>query len=398
MTVTIEDTKEVLVGDGATVAWGFNFRVFAPGDVKFSTTSIEGVDSFLEYLTDYTVVLNVDQYANPGGTVTTMSPVPKGVPIVVSRGLDFVRATHFTASIPPNVIEDELDRLTIYAQQLKEQLDRSLHVSAATQAFADVNLRNVPARRGKLIGFDEEGDTQLLEIVGGLIRGPQGVSRVSRVELSAPAVFVQSNNGGWSHNSTIVTFIWTADGVEELRRSITVTFDAGTGLFNAPVAADISSSGGGTTALRIWSIYNSVEDSIQLVAVPVATGAGVSDAFEPAWTGFSAAPVGDVSYNVTNGRVGLSIETAREGTSNSIAATWSAGSIPLAARPTADRVVPCMLRVSSTLVTPGQVTIKHDGGAVFAPFLVTAKMAVASDFVASGTKGLPTGWNVDYPL
>lgn len=401
MTINAEDTKEVLVGDGVNTALPFNFKVDVPEDLYVFTTSYEGVDTPLVLDVDYTVVLNANQNTNPGGTVNTTQPVPKGVPITIMRGMEFVRLNHFTDSVPPHIIEAELDRLTMYALQLKEKLDRSLHVSAATQTFADVNLRNVQARRGKIIAFDDEGNAQLLEIKGEGVPGPQGISRVSRVEVSAPAVFRQASNGDWSHTSVEVSFIWSANGVEELVRTIEVTIDPDTGLFNAPTPVDgITVSGAGTRLLKLSSAYNSIEDFIQLATITMADPIYETGDFTPAWgTGeFASDPVGDVTYTNLHGVVTLSLAAALEGESTDGAMTWDAATLPAGIRPTSTRVVPCKLRYDDSTVVFGQATLNADGSASFAPYSVSGSQLAPGVFQTGEDKGLPADWNVVYPL
>ncbi len=172
MTVSAEDTKEALEGDGATLAWPFDFRIDRAEDLLVFYTSYDGAEPTLELGSDYSVVLHDNQDSNPGGTVTTVLPIPAGVPFIIMRGMVIDQLEEFDTSVPPNIISRVLDRLTQYALQLRERLDRSLHVSAATQSFADVNLRNVQTRRGKLIGFDDDGNARLLAVSNGRCHRP----------------------------------------------------------------------------------------------------------------------------------------------------------------------------------------------------------------------------------
>lgn len=401
MTITTEDTKELFTGDGATVTWPFNFKITDASDLYVYTTSIEGVEFPLE---NWIATLNANQNTNPGGTITTEFPVADGIPGVIMRNMSFTRVNEFTDSIPPHVIEEELDRVTAYALQLRERLDRSVHVSAATQEFADVNLRNVPTRRGKLIGFDltDRANVVLLELRDGMVVGPTGVTRVSRVEVSAPAVFRQDISGVWSHISCVVTFTWLANGVVELTRSITVDIDELNNRFATPtpVAGITVTQDAGKLLTKLYSEYEGVSDYIQLAAIRMADPVYTDDDFAPAWGSgeFTSPPVGDVHATNAAGVVTMSLAAALVAESGSTAMTWDAGSIPAGFRPTEDRTVQCKLRYNDTILTVGAVTIGADGSAVFARYNGQTGGFDAAGWQSGEDKGLPADWCVVYPL
>ena len=58
-------------GNGTTSSFPFAFKVFTAADVYVVRTSASlGPDTVLALTTDYTVALNPNQDASPGGTVT----------------------------------------------------------------------------------------------------------------------------------------------------------------------------------------------------------------------------------------------------------------------------------------------------------------------------------------
>lgn len=404
MTVSVEDTKEVFVGDGETVSWPFDFKVNGPEDLHVLTISVDGTESSLMLSTDYTVTLNVNQNTNPGGVVTTTSPIPPGVPGVIMRRLSFTRIDEFTTSVPPHIIEEELDRLTMYALELRERLDRSLHVSAATQEFADVNLRNVPARRNKLIGFDDSprANAVLLALQGDSVTGPPGVTRVCRVEVDEPAVFHQANNGEWSHTACVVTFIWTANGTVEQTRSIEITIDEANDRFNVPtpVTGITVDQDAGLLLTKLTSTFEGVTDYIQLAVIRMASPVSDSDTFTPTWGSgeFTTPPSGTVACTKAAGLVTMSVSGARVAESDSNAMTWQAGSVPEDFRPASARSVQCKLRYSDSIVTMGVVSVNPDGGVVFSRFNGVTSNYEPTGWQVGEDKGLPTDWCIAYPL
>lgn len=404
MTITVEDTKEPFTGDGVTLTWPFNFKVNTSADLYVFTVSIDGAESPLTLGSDYTVTLNANQNSNPGGTITTAYAIPEGVPGVIMREMSFTRANEFTESVPPHIIEEELDRLTMYALQLREKLDRSLHVSAATQEFADVNLRSVAARRNKVIGFDdsERANAVLLTLQGDTVTGPQGVTRTARVEVSAPAVFHQASNGDWSHTTCTVTFIWSDNGSVVETRAIVVTIDEASDRFNVPtpVTGITVEQDADYLLTKLTSTYGSVTEYIQLAVIRMAAPVYDTDSFTPAWgTGeFTSPPSGTVACKNAAGVVTLTVSGAREAESATSAMTWDAASIPADFRPASARVAQCKVRYNDTLTTVGAVTIGADGSAVFALFNGTTGGFDAAGWQTGEDKGLPSDWCVVYPL
>ena len=123
-------------GDGVTVAFSFAFKVQASTDIEVvSTTTVAAVavDTTLVAGTDYTVALNADQDASPGGSVTATVAPAVGAQITILRNLTLTQG----ASLPnqggfyPKVIENALDKLTMMVQQLYEKTGRALLLSVA---------------------------------------------------------------------------------------------------------------------------------------------------------------------------------------------------------------------------------------------------------------------------
>lgn len=123
-------------GTGSQTAFPFAFKVFASSDVLVVQTDASGNESTLVLNTDYTIALNADQNANPGGTVNMVVAPASGYKLTVGS---VVTATQ-GQSIPnnggfyPKVIENALDRVTILLQQLAENISRTLQFR-----FSDVN-------------------------------------------------------------------------------------------------------------------------------------------------------------------------------------------------------------------------------------------------------------------
>jgi len=121
-------------GNGITTAFPFAFKVFAASEVRVVRTDLASVETDLTMGADYTVALNADQDANPGGTVTATTAPANGFLITVTSQLANLQAMTLTnqGAFYPKVINDALDRATIQIQQVAEQLSRAVKVAISS--------------------------------------------------------------------------------------------------------------------------------------------------------------------------------------------------------------------------------------------------------------------------
>lgn len=124
------------IGDGTgQKTFSFGFFVFTEGDVYVATAATEnGASSTLQQGTDYTVTLNADQEASPGGTITLLAEagLADGAVLVIGSDVDYTQTLDLTnyTRFPPARISEELDRIVVQIQQLVEILGRTVKVDA----------------------------------------------------------------------------------------------------------------------------------------------------------------------------------------------------------------------------------------------------------------------------
>ena len=125
--------------NGAMVAFPFSFKVFTTADVRVVLTDSNSIESDLALGTNYTVALNADQDTNPGGTVTTTATYATGYKITLTSQVQNLQPVTLTnqGGFYPKVINDALDRLTIMAQQLAEQVGRAVKTSISSGTSPD---------------------------------------------------------------------------------------------------------------------------------------------------------------------------------------------------------------------------------------------------------------------
>lgn len=122
------------VGDGTgQKTFSFGFLIFEESDVYVAVaTSSDSEPSDLQQGTDYTVSMNADQSATPGGTITLTSEsgLAKDAVLVIGSAVDYTQTLDLTnyTRFAPERITTELDRIVVMIQQIVELLGRVVQV------------------------------------------------------------------------------------------------------------------------------------------------------------------------------------------------------------------------------------------------------------------------------
>ena len=109
----------------------FGFYIFEKTDVYVATADDPDAQSkMLVYGQDYSVEMNSDQDATPGGTVTLTTPIVKGQIFVVGSAVAYTQNMQLTnySRFPPEIINKAMDRVVVQIQQIVERLGRTLSV------------------------------------------------------------------------------------------------------------------------------------------------------------------------------------------------------------------------------------------------------------------------------
>lgn len=143
-------------GNDVAVDFPFTFKVFDADEVLVVREE-GGAELVLELGVDYTVALNVDQEAAPGGAVTLLAgPLPSGETLTLTSALAPLQPVDLTnqGGFYPRVINAALDRLTILVQQLSERLSRTL-VVPISDGEPGGTLPSANDRKGTVLAFNE---------------------------------------------------------------------------------------------------------------------------------------------------------------------------------------------------------------------------------------------------
>lgn len=141
------NTSPIYAGNDTTGPWAFSFKTFAQEELEVIKASATGAETILTLTTDYTVSLNGDQNASPGGTVTTVANVATGESLRVrwlgipTQETDIQNAGGFY----PEVIENALDKLTMLTQRNAEEIGRAVKTTITSGDAPDALVASLLA-------------------------------------------------------------------------------------------------------------------------------------------------------------------------------------------------------------------------------------------------------------
>lgn len=140
-------------GAGQTT-FTFGFFTYQAKDIYVGTAmSNDEAATILEQDVDYTVTLNDDQEAVPGGSITLLTPggLKEGETLVIGSCLEYVKNIDLTnySRFPPEQIDTEFNRIVIMIQQIVEETGRTLKVPATSSETPDDMIERLLAAQSQ---------------------------------------------------------------------------------------------------------------------------------------------------------------------------------------------------------------------------------------------------------
>ena len=146
-------------GNGVTTGFPFTFKVFAAADLLVVLTDSAGNQTTQALTTNYTVALNGDQDASPGGTVNMIVAPASGYTLTIASQVastQTVKVTN-TGGFYPDVFNNAFDKLTILQQQLAETVGRQISFPISDPTL-NSQLPSAAARANTALAFDASGN------------------------------------------------------------------------------------------------------------------------------------------------------------------------------------------------------------------------------------------------
>ena len=180
MTISSTTTKSSGSGNGTQHSFAYGFKIFANGDLTVLVRSSTGTETVKVLDTDY-VVTNAGN--SSGGNVlfkfntgtssdahfSSSDKRPQsGEKVVIRRNLTLTQGTDYVENdpFPAASHENALDRITMIAQQLQEELDRSLKISRTNTMTSTEFTTSASDRANKILSFDSSGELTITTAIG----------------------------------------------------------------------------------------------------------------------------------------------------------------------------------------------------------------------------------------
>jgi len=233
MTISTTASRISYNGNGVTTIFAFPYRFLANGDLVVVEVSAAGVETTKTLTTHYTLTGAGD---DAGGSVTMLVAPANGTRLIIYRDTDIVQETDYISGdpFPAETHERALDRLTMIAQEIGSDADRSIKVPVGDSSSLSTTLPASANRLDKFLVFDD-------------VTGAAEVSTVTQTQVAsavaaayaagstADAVtFLQSGTGATSRSVqsklremvSVLDFGAAGDGIQDDTAYIQAALDA----------------------------------------------------------------------------------------------------------------------------------------------------------------------------
>ena len=165
MTISTTTIKNSYSGDGSTTVFNYTFKITDQDHITVITRNSSGVETTKTITTDYTV----SGVGNAGGGSVTFGTAPaSGLTVILRRdtpqtqGMDLIE----NDPLPANTLEDAHDKITSIAQELQEEVDRSIKLSRTNTMTSTEFTVGATDRANKVLAFDSSGEISVTQELG----------------------------------------------------------------------------------------------------------------------------------------------------------------------------------------------------------------------------------------
>jgi len=206
MAVATTIIKNSYSGDGSQTTFAYAFKISADADLEVIIRSAAGTETVKTLTTHYTVT--GAGAASGGNVVFTAGNIPTATETVVIRRsttqtqtLDLVENDPFTA----DSVEGAFDKNLSIAQELQEQIDRSIKISRTNTMTSTDFTTSASDRASKILAFDTSGEISVTQELGTY----KGTDATVTTEAYVQRDIIKSTTAGQLNN----VYICVADAV-----------------------------------------------------------------------------------------------------------------------------------------------------------------------------------------
>lgn len=243
-------------GNDVATSFAFSFKVFTSADIAVTVADVDGTETLLVLDSDYSVTLNGDQDASPGGSITyplSGTPLATGEALVIVGDLDYGQDYDVPTggNFNPTAMEDALDKQAMRTQQLLEINDRSMTLAVTSAAGVSTSLPapvasqflgwnatanaiiNYAGVAGVAVSSFMEG--VVAAATGALARAALGITAIGDALATAASAAAARNAIGGAASGAV-----TGSGLTMSTARVLLRTTAGTGAIEEATAAQLS--------------------------------------------------------------------------------------------------------------------------------------------------------------
>jgi len=167
MTISTTTIKNSYNGNGSTSAFNYTFKISAESEMQVIIRSAAGTETVKTLTTHYTIT----GVGNAGGGAVTFTagniPVT-GETVILRRVTAQTQAMDLIDNDPmsADTIENAHDKSIAIAQELQEQIDRSIKLSRTNTMTSTEFTVDATTRANKILAFDSAGEISVTQELG----------------------------------------------------------------------------------------------------------------------------------------------------------------------------------------------------------------------------------------
>ena len=165
MTISSTTVKVSYSGNGSTTVFAYTFKILDDDEIQVIIRSSTGTETVKTKTTHYTV----SGVGSSGGGNITFLTAPTATQTVVLRRLTTqTQETDYVANdpFPADSHEEALDRVTMVAQEIQEELGRAIKLSKTNTMTSTEFTVAAADRANKILAFDTNGEISVTQELG----------------------------------------------------------------------------------------------------------------------------------------------------------------------------------------------------------------------------------------
>ena len=295
MTISTTTIKNSYNGNGSTSAFNYTFKISAESEMQVIIRSASGTETVKSLTTHYTI----SGVGNAGGGAVTFQsahiPV-SGETVILRRVTAQTQAMDLIDNDPmsADTIENAHDKSIAIAQELQEQIDRSIKLSRTNTMTSTEFTVDAATRANKILAFDSSGEISVTQELGTFVGNWSASTSYNARDLvkdtSTNNIFICTTSHTSSGSQPLTTNTDSAKwsllvDAASATSSQTAAANSATAASNSQTAAASSASTASTQASNASSSATASANSATAAATSATEAAASADAFDDVYLG-----------------------------------------------------------------------------------------------------------------